>query len=370
MSVRKQCLIAVFVFSNFFNFSPGTQVLAQPLITNFVGVLAQGETITITGTGFGIKFADKPLLWADVEAGDTNPTLLGRHTIWDRVSNLSITTENQDANSTNSVRGVVNADGSPNNVNFILNEIPGITKVYAFVRRNYNHPDWWNVMAGGRFNYKFFRLWTQPIGNPTVYPNTIFTYAEMSPTIRITTEGVGGCKAGDDQDWGGEPLAVVPPVQQWLREEYAVLRGNGNGVAKFWSNGILIKDLSGLYTASGFCSPDPYTDAWASISIENFWTVVAPPQGAFVYFDDVYIDDTWARVMIGNQPTFVASTHREIQIPSSWDNSSITITLNKGSFSILSNIYLYVIDENGNVNASGFPLCSVCPDPPISLRVE
>jgi hypothetical protein len=83
---------------------------------------------------------------------------------------------------------------------------------------------------------------------------------------------------------------------------------------------------------------------------------VALTLNSYVYFDDVYIDDSWARVVIADQPTLEASTHREIQIPSAWSDTSVTITVNQGSFPSLVGAYLYIIDSNGNVNADGYPL--------------
>jgi hypothetical protein len=68
--------------------------------------------------------------------------------------------------------------------------------------------------------------------------------------------------------------------------------------------------------------------------------------------DDVYLDTTWARVMLADQPTWAASTHREIQIPQSWssDGSSIGIVVNQGTFASGSTAYLYVIDASGAIS--------------------
>jgi hypothetical protein len=43
-------------------------------------------------------------------------------------------------------------------------------------------------------------------------------------------------------------------------------------------------------------------------------------------------------------------------LPSAWSSSSITATVNQGTFSNGQAAYLYVIDANGTVNASGYPL--------------
>ncbi len=70
-----------------------------------------------------------------------------------------------------------------------------------------------------------------------------------------------------------------------------------------------------------------------------------------VWMDDIYIQDTKARVEIGDASTWSGCTHREIQPPSAWSGSSITIKLNQGSFTSLSGKYLYVVDSSGNVSA-------------------
>ena len=78
-----------------------------------------------------------------------------------------------------------------------------------------------------------------------------------------------------------------------------------------------------------------------------------PTPQMWLYWDEVYIDTTQARVEIGNASSWSACTHREIQIPSSWSSSSISVTVNQGSFSDGGGAYLYVVDSNGNVNDSG-----------------
>jgi len=72
-----------------------------------------------------------------------------------------------------------------------------------------------------------------------------------------------------------------------------------------------------------------------------------PPTGAYVYFDDVYMDITWSRVMLGNASTFNACTHREPLIPTAWSTSSITAYFNQGSFSNGQNVYVFVVDSTG-----------------------
>lgn len=77
---------------------------------------------------------------------------------------------------------------------------------------------------------------------------------------------------------------------------------------------------------------------------------------AKAWFDDLYIATTQARVELGNAATWNACTHREIQIPSSWSPSAINIDMNLGNFDGEDEVYLYVVDKDGNVNENGYPI--------------
>lgn len=82
------------------------------------------------------------------------------------------------------------------------------------------------------------------------------------------------------------------------------------------------------------------------------------------YFDDIYIDKDWARVVVGNNEKYDLCTVREIQIPHHWSDSAVGITVNQGSFETDDKVYLWVIDSDGNVSdykpledgAQGYPV--------------
>ena len=59
---------------------------------------------------------------------------------------------------------------------------------------------------------------------------------------------------------------------------------------------------------------------------------------------------------MGNASTYDNSTHREIQIPTAWSNTGITIKVNIGIFASNQPAYIYVTDANGNVNNQGYPV--------------
>jgi len=77
--------------------------------------------------------------------------------------------------------------------------------------------------------------------------------------------------------------------------------------------------------------------------------------GGAMYWDDVYIDNTAARVELGNHPIYSECTHREIQIPTAWSDGSITFEVNRGSFAADDQAYLFVVNSNG-MKSVGYPV--------------
>jgi hypothetical protein len=72
-----------------------------------------------------------------------------------------------------------------------------------------------------------------------------------------------------------------------------------------------------------------------------------------IWADDVYVDTTWSRVLLGDSASYTACRKLEIQIPKTWSTSSITFISNPGAFAPGARVYLYVFDSNGSVNPTG-----------------
>ena len=73
------------------------------------------------------------------------------------------------------------------------------------------------------------------------------------------------------------------------------------------------------------------------------------------YWDELYVDNTLARVEIGNASSWDACTHREIQIPSTWSQDTVTVTVRQGTFAPAANAFLFVVDSSGTPSA-GYPV--------------
>jgi hypothetical protein len=114
---------------------------------------------------------------------------------------------------------------------------------------------------------------------------------------------------------------------------------------------------------------------------ENGGNWIPAASGSQYFTADVYADTTWARVMIGNSPTFSATTDREIQIPVQWSAGSIQVNVNVNAFPAGQKMYLFVVDSGENASV-GFPITAgssssstssttpVSPDPPSDVTVQ
>ena len=88
--------------------------------------------------------------------------------------------------------------------------------------------------------------------------------------------------------------------------------------------------------------------------------------------DDIYMDNSFSRVVLSDKEHFSEVEAYELQYPLSWSSGEINVFINYGSLDRNSQTYLYVIDEKGAVNETGYPLCEGCVTPPekIELRVD
>ena len=77
---------------------------------------------------------------------------------------------------------------------------------------------------------------------------------------------------------------------------------------------------------------------------------------SFRYFSKIYMDDTHARVMLGDNPDYHSCTIMEPQIPSAWSDGSLTVTANLGALPDSGTAYLFVFDSENNHNPAGYPV--------------
>ena len=87
------------------------------------------------------------------------------------------------------------------------------------------------------------------------------------------------------------------------------------------------------------------------------------------YVDDIYIDNTLQRVMLGNAPTIDQVSLYENQRPVKWSDNQVELKLYQGAIENLDAAYLYVFDSSGLTNSEGYPLCMECKLPPEKIEL-
>ena len=332
-------------------------------ITGISGILTSGSTLTISGSGFGTKNPAKPLVWADFEAGNMNPSPLGQLSTWYDSQNMGYTTSGCDNGS-----GCVTATGSCGacTIGVFYNSFssPG-QKSYVYKKFKMDF-----AITDTSQNWKQMRLW--PTTGLGYTPDLHFSPGDGTLLVEGLPVPGGGYYIS--------PLSAVRfPANTWLSEEFLLkgsTQGNTDGLFEILHNNSLAnppQSYADNFMTSNASYP-AYMAYWYVVhgvsANSSTWSPAYPAGGIHIWADDIYVDTTWSRVMVCNASTYSACTNLTPQIPSAWSDTSITVTLHQGQLPNLNKMYLYVFDSNGNVNTNGFPLCATCPGPPLSLNVQ
>ena len=160
-------------------------------------------------------------------------------------------------------------------------------------------------------------------------------------------------------EWAGAPS--FPDAGAWHRVELYLDEGsiNGQEIIQMWYDGADYGQGDNSYgTPSNDQSGDACIGKDIKLGYYHDWFMDERGEDMWraIYFDDVYVDSTQARVELGNSNQWETCTHREIQVPTSWGDTELSVTINAGTFVADDDVYLYVVDREGNVNATGYEL--------------
>lgn len=329
--------------------------ISAPSVQAVSGDVAHGGDLTITGSAFGQKSPAKPYLWAPFD-GSGNPSSLGIVTSWSQVQSMTYAPGEgmsgsgafKASNGSGTWTARVDASG------FAWNDYGHKMYLYRRVKRNFNVTD--------SMNWKIIRVWP----SSSSYPN----WHIGTHNARLYVEGIG---AGS---WILNNNLARGTANVWRIDEF-ITQANSNagasdGIFQYLVNGATVESL-----------PRSGTDNWkvrensanGSASMNQIYPIHGVmanfnmPSDYRYWVDDVYLDTTWARVVVGNASTLSASTHREIQIPTAWSATSITVVANLQSFPANQTPYLFVVDAAGNAS-QGIPLDRSPPEPPGGVRVD
>jgi len=348
------------------SFSVGNEPCPAP--DRVYGSFSNGSTVTVTGANFGAKAHAAPLIWDNFENGVDKQYLKDLSGWVENAGNGATYSSGQSfsgrLSAHNEVTAVSGTQFSTNHVGFapcdeiyasymfrfdVSGDPYGVLKM-SRVASNYDgplpHTDWYNGPGN--------TSWGKSSSDITAGGSA----ASYDSGTRTTQHSVNEIVAG-----------------QWQRNEmYKKLStpGISDGEVFFARNGkIGWRDFSVLSREAGFS----YQLAFFTLGL-----MLANPKndGVFrLYIDDVYVDDTPARVELSDKRYWKdmqsSGARSAIQIPVSWSGNSITFSVNAGDFIDGDNIYLYIVNGSGNVNAEGYPVTVedfTQPSPPLNLLVK
>lgn len=345
----------------------GSYAYGAPVVSQTSGTFSNNGSVTISGSGFGTKAAASPLVYDNFDAGTTGAKVLtSKATVgqWQDGAGYDVgvyTTEQAHAGGKS-----VKLSTAGGVYNMSLNQNGSFGTVYM---------DWWvrvNYLSGTSRNWKPWRLYGD---NDAMQANAV---------IMCNGSGMSAEASGPSSFWWDAMSYGQGAWQHYqviLKESSAA--GKADGTVKQYIDGVLTSNHTGVVTRSNSAH-------WNQIRVGHYWamdgvTDCAANSGANIYIDSLYIDTSWARVELGSGSTYATSTKREIQIPTSWADGSVSVTLNTGSFGAGTTAYLYVTDANGNVNSVGYPITigaaasggtgtgtgtTTAPNPPTGLTIQ
>jgi len=336
-------------------------LFAEPQISSVSGELEDRVVIQVNGSSFGNKIPAAPRYWADFES-DSNPTNFGQRQTWDGLRG-EYTNEKVRGRSAGSLRSDISSSSGTHGPN-VLNI--NSDRWYAYFKRYYEF-DIVQDQGPKGFNLKMNRMWPAESGGDPPFGNNIFVNYQGRDGLESGRTTAERTSVEGTHWWGGK----YPYVSgQWITEEIIYQTSTidaQNGIFHYIRDGVSIgKDR--LWRMRTTERPNRY-EHFQFDQVSNG----TGPGPLWVFYDDIYLDDTWARVLLCDSSLLSMCERREIQIPITWNDSQIEVLVNLGDLnSAAQSLFLYVFSSDGTYNQRGFlvKVCAKCPSSPSQVTTE
>lgn len=337
----------------------------NPQIQELSGAMVHGNQLVISGAGFGTKSPAKPYLWAPFDNG-SNPSSLGRVTSWDALNNMTWNASEgiggggclKASNGSGNWTAMVDATG------FAWNDYGQQMYIFQKGKRNFpflNLDQWSEPLNQSNFqdwptiNWKSWRLWDAGLTHYSFLGASNGNFRTQAP-YNISSNCYGSATA----------MHMAP--NSWYTMEF-VIRSNtsatsgvgvhGDGYFGHFVNGV--KAAEAPYQAWDGTRYWKMRDVSSNSFTRNYVVHAVKANATFpshwrYWADDIYVDNTWARVMIGNASTLAASTRREPLIPVTWSASAVSVSVNRGAFVEGEPVYVFVVNAAGQVSPGFGPI--------------
>lgn len=353
-----------------FILTPAALTAQSPTISAVAGSIAHDQTISISGANFGSKTTPAPIIFDNFDNG-SHDTAISPAAGWSEVGYSGIQIPRYD-------NGIKHAGNGSMKLFWDNWQSASSVKKYGNFAQEFYFDGWF------RYDQEDGPPWSRVVkllllfGDGAMeYPQIHYGTANCTQNEGFHIAGYAGTNTSTSNAYGfnlGDVRDRFRHMQLWLK---ASSSDQYNGSVRLWLDGQLIASSDSYLTVAGNHGRWNHVRVGYYHAHDGIPGCDPSPGDAYGWWDNVYIDNTQARVEIGNASTYNASTHREIQIPSSWSASSLQARINQGSFPSGQQAWLYVVNSSGAVNAQGYPITfggsqndSVPPGAPLGLRAD
>lgn len=322
-----------------------TCVTVNAAITGTNGTVSNGESVTISGSSFGTKSPAAPILWDQFEYG-SNGNQLQTFDNWDAYGGAGA-----------SNGGLISTDDSYSGTRSAYNSVTGADASCDFCTSNF----FFNASDKVFYSYKL--KWTSSnvtggitkFGRINASPNSYNGDGNFAYSSGGAVTGGGAYffnEPGGGSGYGFQQYVTAGP-NVWhkidMYSELSTPAGTANGVNWFSVDSTDYNRTGEVNRASG----ETFQQDNIILGI-MFANITGSSAIVETWVDDVYVDNTSARVELCSGSAWTSRGTCDIQIPTSWSSTSITATVNQGSFAADATAYLYVVDADGAVNSTGY----------------
>lgn len=317
-------------------------------VSSVSGTLAVGQNIVFSGSGFGTKSPAAPYLVATFDTG-SNPLSLGVVTSWNEITGMAWTSNG----------GFSGAPGGYSGGAMVSNDSTGSwlmrvdktnwsqegQKIFMFeiLKMNFTVS---TDSVDPNANWKGWRMW--PPNGASNYPNIYYSVQNG----RIFVEQIG-------VESGFWSSGVRLTTTDWVEEERIFQASSAINV----KDGLFTyridnqtKSTGSVLTRSS-AQPAYMTRNYVvhgQQANKNKWTNPPWSNSNAMWSDEVYVDTTWSRCIIGDAATFAAVRRYNMAVPISWSDTSVTArVVSLSRLTPGTSAYGYCWDSNNNVNANG-----------------
>jgi len=338
--------------------------LTNPEITQAPSEIDQGETVDIYGDNFGDKVGPEPLYWLDFEDGSEDEQPITYPGWWARDDGPQFLPPHFWSGNTYAGnwagRSYYNGNGcTPYNIGGgIMTEVIPFTEFFASYRY-YMH----TIEGAGSNNIKMMRLVSAVDVEDGSTDDPYHGAPSMRHSRRSTSWAVTIEMCNDGQEKQIKQGAHAPAFDVWNRGDYYIKESSldifdGTNAIIFNNDDVLFNDRF----LNDDCEEADYKNWWLPYYYRDSYCTPGQPAVNEDYqfevlYDQVYGDNTQARVEICDSEHWHDRTDCEIQYPTqTWQSDHLRIRVEKGRFSNGETVFLYIVDANGSVNDPGYQL--------------